>query len=230
MQLRGLTPQLFHALQPRPRRPREVLEKLVSLATRRGLIVQSSATIRCSPRAAGEIQDGNAVRKKTKRHGEIRASFASVRLEQSVVAVVRFARPSTTARCFTTLSTRDSGLFTRELVRGSFLVGGAPTLRSDCALRLGIHRCESAGSLATNTACIACLSSALSSRPADRSTTSASHSAAAYATLFHPVPFVVGLVCHYRSPAAIFEFVSRGRVEIRPASGGLSGGGPRLSE
>src|ERR1700680_506291 len=209
----------FHALQPRLRSPREVLEKLVSLATRRGLIVQSS-----------EIQDSNAVRKKTKRHGEIRASFASVRPEQSVVAVVRFARPSTHARCFTTLSTRDSGLFTRDRVRGSFLVGGAPTLRSDCALRLRIHRCESAGSLATHTACIACLRSALSSRPADRSTTSASHSAAAYAALFHPVPFLVGLVCHYRSPAAIFEFVSRDRVEIRPASGGLSGGGPRLSE
>jgi hypothetical protein len=58
----------------------------------------------------------------------------------------------TAAGCFTTLSSRDSGLFTREFVRGSFLVGGAPTFRSDCALRLRIHRRESARRLATLTA------------------------------------------------------------------------------
>jgi hypothetical protein len=220
MQLRGRTPQLLPCASTSALPPsRSIGEAGVARDATR----LDRPTLRDPGRQRGP--------EKTKRHGEIRASFASVRPEQSVVAVVRFARPSTAARCFTTLSTRDSGLFTRELVRGSFLVGGAPTLRSDCALRLGIHRSESAGSLATHTACIACLRSALSSRPADRSTTSASHSAAAaYAALFHPVPFVVGLVCHYRSPAAIFEFVSRGRVEIRPASGGLSGGGPRLSE
>jgi hypothetical protein len=166
---------------------------------------------------------------KTKRHGEIRASFASVRLRRSVVVVARFARPATAAGCFTTLSSRDSGLFAREFVRGSFLVGGAPTFRRDCALRLRIHRRESAGSLATHTAGIACLRSALSSRPADRST-AASHSAAAHASFVHPVPFVVGLVCHYPSPAAIFEFVSHGPVEIHPASDGISVRGPRLGE
>ena len=200
MQLRGRTPQLFHALQTSAPAPSRSIGEA-------GVARDATRLDRPILRDPGR----QPCPEKTKRHGEIRASFASVRPEQSVVAVVRFARPSTTARCFTTLSTRDSGLFTRELVRGSFLVGGAPTLRSDCALRLRIHRCESAGSLATHTACIACLRSALSSRPADRSTTSASHSAAAYAALFHPVPFVVGLVCHYRSPAAIFEFVSRGR-------------------
>jgi len=148
---------------------------------------------------------------KTKRHGEIRAPFAFVRPGRSVVVVAPFARPTSPAGCFATLSSRDSGLFAREFVRGSFLVGGAPTFRRDCALRLRIHCRESAGSLATHTACIACLRSALSSRPADRSTASASYSAAANASVFHPVPFVVCLVCHYRSPAAIFEFVSRGR-------------------
>jgi hypothetical protein len=36
--------------------------------------------------------------------------------------------------------------------------------------------------------------------------------------LVHPIPLVVGLVCHYQSPAAIFEFVSRGRSTsiVRP--------------
>jgi hypothetical protein len=142
---------------------------------------------------------------KTKRHGEIRASFASVRLRRSVVVVARFARPATAAGCLATFSSRDSGLFAREFVRGSFLVGGAPTFRRDCPLRLRIHRRESAGSLPTHTAGIPCLHSALSSRPANRSTASASHSAAAHASFVHPVPFVVGLVCHYPSPAANFR-------------------------
>ena len=85
----------------------------------------------------------------------IRASFASVRLGRSIVVFALSARPATAAGCFTTFSSRDSGLFAREFVRGSFLVGGAPTFRRDCSLRLRIHRRESAGSLATHTACIA---------------------------------------------------------------------------
>jgi len=97
----------------------------------------------------------NAGSRKNEEARMIRASFASVRPGRSIVVFVLSARPATAAGCFTTFSSRDSGLFAREFVRGSFLVGGAPTFRRDCSLRLRIHRRESAGSLATHTACIA---------------------------------------------------------------------------
>jgi hypothetical protein len=129
-------------------------------------------------------------REKTKRHGQVRASFASVRFGRSIVFVLS-ARPATAAGCFTTFSSRDSGLFAREFVRGSFLVGGAPTLGSDCALRLGIHCRESAGSLSTRTACTT-FRSALSS--VHRAT---SASIISSDPLVHHVLSVVSLVCHY---------------------------------
>jgi len=144
---------------------------------------------------------------KTKRHGEIRAPFASVRFGRSGSAFVLSARPATAAGCFTTFSSRYSGLFARKFVRGSFLVGGTPTLGSDRSLRLGIHRRESAGSLSTRPAGIPCLNSALSSRAAYGGGVSASCSVAASASLVHHIPVVVGLVCHYPSPPQIFEFV-----------------------
>ena len=152
---------------------------------------------------------------KTKRHGVLRAPFASVRFGRSGSAFVLSARPATAAGCFTTLSSRDSGLFACKFVRGSFLVGGTPTLGSDRSLRLGIHRRESAGSLSTRTASTPHLHSALSSRAAYGGAISAARSVAASASLVHHIPVVVGLVCHYPSPPQIFELV---RAAARPPS------------
>jgi len=146
-----------------------------------------------------------------KKNEEARSDPRLVRLRpvgRSTIAVVSSARPATAAGCFTAFSSRDSGLFAREFVRGSFLVGGPPTLRSDCALRLGIHRRESAGSLATHTVRTPRLHLALDSRSAHGSV--ARSDTATSASLVHPIPLVVGLVCHYKSPTVIFEFVSRG--------------------
>jgi hypothetical protein len=84
-------------------------------------------------------------------------------------------------------------------------VGGTPTLGSDCSLCLGIHRRESAGSLSTRTARIPRLHSALSSRAAYGGAISAPRSVATSASLVHHIPVVVGLVCHYPSPAANFR-------------------------
>jgi hypothetical protein len=142
---------------------------------------------------------------KTKRHGELRAPFAFVRFGRSGSAFVLSARPATAAGCFTTFSSRYSCLFAREFVRGSFLVGGTPTLGSDRALRLGIHRRESARSLSTRAARIPRLHSAVSSRAAYGGAISAPRSVAASASLVHHIPVVVGLVCHYPSPPQIFE-------------------------
>lgn len=144
---------------------------------------------------------------KTKRHGESRASFASVRFGRSGIAFVLSARPATAAGCFTTLPSRDSGLFACKFVRGSFLVGGTPTLGSDGSLRLGIHRGESAGSLSTGPAGASRLHSALSSCAVHGGAIPSS-AVAASASLVHHIPLVVGLVCHYPSPAANFELVS----------------------
>jgi hypothetical protein len=146
---------------------------------------------------------------KTKRHGESRASFASVRFGRSGIAFVLSARPATAAGCFTTLSSRDSGLFACEFVRGSFLVGGTPTLGSDRSLRLGIHRGESAGSLPTRTAGASRLHSALSSCAVHGGAIPA-RAVAASASLVHHIPVVVGLVSHYRSPAAKFRIGQSG--------------------
>jgi hypothetical protein len=228
MQLRGRTPRVLRCTSFSFRR-RESVPKIRFRSVQAGRDSPAPTVGRGFPPCRNFLSRHSRFAPiKTKRHGEIRASFASVRLRRSVVVIARFARPATAAGCLATFSSRDSGLFAREFVRGSFLVGGAPTFRRDCALRLRIHRRESAWSLPTHTAGIPCLHSALSSRPANRSTASASHSAIAHASLVHPVPFVVGLVCHYPSPAANFEFVSHGPVEIRPARGGLSVRGPRL--
>jgi hypothetical protein len=142
---------------------------------------------------------------KTKRHGEFRASFASVRFGRSGIAFVLSARPATAAGCFTALSSRDSGLFACKFVRCSFLVGGTPTLSSDRSLRLGIHRRESAGSLSTRTARIPRLHSALSPCAVHGGAVSTASSVAASASLVHHIPVVVGRVCHYPSPAANFR-------------------------
>jgi hypothetical protein len=140
---------------------------------------------------------------KTKRHGESRASFASVRFGRSGCAFVLSARPATAARCFTTLSSRDSGLFACKFVRCSFLVGGTPTLCSDRALRLGIHRRESAGSLSTRTASTPRLHSALSSCAVHSGAVSTASSVAAsiispwlsaWSAIIHLLPQIFELV------------------------------------
>ena len=135
----------------------------------------------------------------------VRASFASVRFCRSGSAFVLSARPATAAGCFTTLSSRDSGLFACKFVRGSFLVGGTPTLGSDRSLCLRIHRRESAGSLSTRTASTPRLHSALSSCAVYSGAVSTASSVAASASLVHHIPVVVGLVSHYPSPAANFR-------------------------
>ena len=166
----------------------------------------------------------NSVMKKTKRHGVIRAPFASVPFGRSTIVFVPSARPATATGCLTALSSRDSGLFAGEFVRGPFLVGGPSTFRSDCALRLRIHRRESAWSLATR-ATGAWLRFAPNSRSAHDSVDSFARSAATSAPLIHPDLLVVGMVCHYQSPAAIFRVCqSRCSTSNRPE------GDPRLSE
>ena len=213
-----------HINQPRKSSP---IGSDISFPSRsRRFIPNSGKCVRAAKHPVPRIRVDCVNSAEKKRRGTERSvpRSLSVRPGRSVVVVVApFARPATAAGCFATLSSRNSGLFAREFVRGSFLVGGAPTFRRDCSLRLRIHRRESAGSLATHTASTACLRSALSSRPADRSTASASHSAAAHASFVHPVPFVVGLVCHYQSPAANFRVCQAGLLDVHRASGGLAG-------
>jgi hypothetical protein len=125
--------------------------------------------------------------------------------------LARSASPSTT-RCFSAFSSRDPRLFTGEFVRGSFLVRRSSTLRRDRALRLRVHCRKSAGSLADVAGTTRFSSTVVA--PA-RSTASSSASA----SLVHSFVLVVAFVCHYRSPAAIFEFndAAAGRT---PSSGG----------
>jgi hypothetical protein len=123
------------------------------------------------------------------------------RLGRSAVALPRSASPSTT-RCISTFSSRDPRLFTREFVRGSFLVRRASTLRRDRALCLRVHCSKSTGSLA-NVARITRFSSTVVA--AAQSTASNS---IASGSLVHSFVLVVSLVCHYRSPAGILELMT----------------------
>lgn len=125
--------------------------------------------------------------------------FAPSRLGRSAVALTRSARPSSTARCFSAFSSGDPCLFTGEFVRRSFLVCRPSAFRCDSALCLRVHRRKSArclADIARNTRFVAA--------PA-HSVASTSDSVPS-APLVHPFVLVVALVCHYRSPAAIFEF------------------------
>jgi hypothetical protein len=134
--------------------------------------------------------------------------FAPSRLGRSAGALTCSARSPSTARCFSAFSSGDPRLFAGEFVRRSFLVRRASTFRRDRALCLRVHRRKSAWCLAdvahTTRFCPTVVAPARSD---------------ASAPLVHPVVLVVTLVCHYRSPAAIFEFndAATGRT---PASGG----------
>jgi hypothetical protein len=112
------------------------------------------------------------------------------------------ARPSPTARCFSAFSSRNPRFLTGEFVCGSFLVRGTSTFRRDGALCLRVHRRKSAGCLA-DVARVTRFSSTVVA-PA-HSTASNSDSAA---PLVHPAVLVVSLVCHYWSPAGIFELMT----------------------
>jgi hypothetical protein len=101
-------------------------------------------------------------------------------------------------------------------VRRSFLVRRASAFRRDRALCLRVHRRKSARCLA-DVARTARFSSTVVA-PAHSAASAAD--AAAPAPLVHPFVLVVSLVCHYRSPAAIFEF-NNAAAERTPGSGGL---------
>jgi len=105
------------------------------------------------------------------------------------------AGPASAARCFATFSSRNARLFAGEFVRSPLLVGCASALRRNRALGLGIHRRETARRLTTDTAGVSRVRRAVVSA----AVRSASRSAAS-ASLVHPIPLVVRLVRHYRSP------------------------------
>ena len=144
---------------------------------------------------SSEARDG-----KTKRHGffTVPRSLPS-RLGRSAAALTRSAWSSSAAGCFSAFSSCDARLFTGEFVRGSFLVRRASAFRGDRALRLRIHRRKSAR----------CLTSVARAPRFSSSVAAPAHSSSASpasAPLVHPLILVVAIVCHYRSPAAIFEF------------------------
>jgi hypothetical protein len=136
------------------------------------------------------------------------------RLGRSAAALVCSARSSSAARCFSAFSSGDACLFTGEFVRGSLLVRGASTFRCNRALSLRVHRRKSAGCLADVTRAARFSSAVIAT--AHSTTSTSDHSASA--PLVHPLILVVALVCHYRSPAAIFEFndAAAGRASVRP--------------
>lgn len=138
------------------------------------------------------------------------------RLSRSAAALIWSARSSPTAGCFSAFSSRDPRLFTREFVRRSFLVCRASTFRRDGALCLRVHCRKSARCLAD----VARTTRFSSTVVAPAHSTACTSNSAASASLVHPFVLVVSLVCHYRSPAAIFEFndAAAGRP---PISGGL---------
>jgi hypothetical protein len=151
-----------------------------------------------------QLQGRTILPEKTTGHGFRRAPFAASlslpsRLGRSGIARARSAPPSTT-RCFSAFSSRDARFFTGEFVRGSFLVRRASTFRRDRALCLRVHCRKSAGSFAdvAGTARFSCAVTAAAHSTAANSTASAS--------LVHSFVLVVAVICHYRSPAAIFEF------------------------
>ena len=100
------------------------------------------------------------------------------------------------AGCFAAFPARNARFLAREFVRRSFLVRRAPTLRSDCALCLGIHCRKSAWRLATDAAGVSRVYTAVVSISAR----AAASRSIASASLVHSIPWVVGLVRHYRSP------------------------------
>jgi hypothetical protein len=142
------------------------------------------------------------------------------------LGVTTARRSATAARCFATLPPRDARLFAREFVRGSFLVCRASALGSDCALRLWIHCRKSAGRLATDTTGISRVRSAVVSISARADASSARSIVSA--SLVHSFPLVVGLVRHYRSPAAIFELSWKAAAGLHRVSSDLVVARPRL--
>ncbi len=124
------------------------------------------------------------------------------------------ARSSSAARCFSTFSPSDPRLFTGEFVRRSFLVRRASTFRRDRALCLWVHRRKSAGCLAD----VARATKFSSTVVAPAHSTASTSDYATSAPLVHSFLLVVPLVCHYRSPAAIFEVndTAAGRASVRP--------------
>ena len=141
---------------------------------------------------------------KTKRHGffAVPRSLPS-RLGRLAAAMARSARSSSATGCFSAFSSGDARLFTGEFVRRSLLVCCASTFRRDRALRLRVHRRKSARCLA-NVARATRFCSAVVA-PAHSTASTATSDSSASAPLVHPLILVVPLVCHYRSPAAIFE-------------------------
>jgi hypothetical protein len=99
-------------------------------------------------------------------------------------------------------------------VRGSFLVRRASAFRRDRALCLRIHCSKSAGCLAD----VARTTRFSSTIVATNYSTASTADSTASAPLVHPFVLVVALVCHYRSPAANFEFndTAAGRASVRP--------------
>jgi hypothetical protein len=154
------------------------------------------------------------------RHGFTVPRSLPSRLGRSVAALARSAWSSSAARCFSTFSSRDARLFTSEFVRGSLLVRCASALRRDRALCLRVHRCKSTRSLANITGAPRFSTTVIA--PAHAATSTSTSGSAASASLVHPLLLVVPLVCHYRSPAAIFELndAAAGRT---PRDGGLVG-------
>ncbi len=138
-------------------------------------------------------------RRKTTRHGFHRASLALPAKGRSTSILIRSARPASTARCFSALPSSDACFFAGEFMGGSFLVRCAPALGGNRTLRLRIHRRKSARGFSDGPA-IARVSAAIAPSVAG----SFVHSADSV-SLVQPVPLVVCLVCHYPSPAAIFE-------------------------
>src|SRR5256885_10260557 len=124
------------------------------------------------------------------------------RLGRSAGALTCSARPSSAARCFSPFPSRDARFFTGEFVRRSFLVRRTSAFRRDSALCLRIHCCKSAGCLAD----VARATRFSSTVVAPAYATASTSDSTASAPLVHPLVLVVPLVCHYRSPAAIFEF------------------------
>jgi len=80
---------------------------------------------------------------KATRHGFHRASLALPARVGSTSALIRSARPASSARCFSALSSGDSCFFAGEFMGSSFLVRGTSALRGNSSLRLRIHRRKS---------------------------------------------------------------------------------------
>ena len=131
------------------------------------------------------------MRAETTRHGLHRASLALPARGRSTATLIRSARPASSARCFSALSSSDAGFFTREFVGSAFLVRGTSALRRDRTLRLRIHRrksprCFSGGPGIARRSVAVCPAVAYSFVYSVHS-----------ASLVQPVVCVISLVCHY---------------------------------